>query len=97
MKNDILQDSQKTIGDLLTHKINSSPGICDDVDSIVQTYEDDKENNSSITEKECSIGFVPGQPDNLFTFPNSKDVLNDPLFHNNHSSVKKEQMLEIML
>eukprot|EP00751_Fragilariopsis_kerguelensis_P046337 CAMPEP_0170989768 /NCGR_PEP_ID=MMETSP0736-20130129/8074_1 /TAXON_ID=186038 /ORGANISM="Fragilariopsis kerguelensis, Strain L26-C5" /LENGTH=182 /DNA_ID=CAMNT_0011414557 /DNA_START=128 /DNA_END=677 /DNA_ORIENTATION=+ len=59
----------------------------DDVDSIVQNYEDDEENSSFIVEEECYIGSVPGQTDNLSTFPNGKDVLNDPLFHNNHSSV----------
>ena len=90
MKNNVLHDSLKAIDDFPTHKINSSPGIWDDVDSIVQNYEDDEENNSFIIEEECSIGFVPGQPDNLFTFPNGKDVLDNPLFHNNHSSVDNE-------
>ena len=59
----------------------------DNVDIIVQNYEDDEENNSFSIEVECCIGSIPGQPDNLFTFPNGKDVLDDPLFHSNHNSV----------
>mmetsp|Transcript_9402 Transcript_9402/g.9164 ORF Transcript_9402/g.9164 Transcript_9402/m.9164 type:complete len:280 (+) Transcript_9402:132-971(+) len=59
----------------------------DNVDSIVQNYEDDEESSRFIIEEECHIGSVPGQTDNLSTFPNGKDVINDPLFHNNHSSV----------
>ena len=60
------------------------------LDAIVQNDVDDEENNSFITEEEYYIGFAPGQPDNLFAFPNGKDVSDDPLFHNNHSTIKNE-------
>ena len=88
MENNRLHDSPKAIADFPTHEINSSPGIWDDVDSIVWNYEDDEENNIFIIEEECSISSVPFHPDNLYTFPKGKDVLDDPLFHNNHSNVK---------
>ena len=59
----------------------------EDLDAIVQNDEDDDKNNSFIIEEKCFIGFIPGQPDNVFAFPNGKDVLDDSLFHNKHSSV----------
>ena len=72
-----------------THGINSSPRICDDFVSIIQNYDKD-EKNSFIIEEECYFDFVTGQPDNLFTFPNSEDVSNDPMFYNSDISIDNE-------
>ena len=95
VEDDILfHDSPKAIADFPTHKVNSSPGIWDDVDSIVPNYENNEGNNSFIIEEKCSIGFVPGQPDNLFIFPSGDDVLDDSLLHNNHGSVDNEDNAE---
>ena len=46
--------------------------------------------NSFIIEEEFSIGFVPGQPDNLFAFPSGKNVLDDQLLYNNDNSIGNE-------
>ena len=58
------------------------------------TNEENKSNkllpSLDVVEEEFYISFVPGQPNNLFEFPNGKGVLDDPLFHNNHSNIENE-------
>ena len=71
--------------------LTNSTRAWDDFDSIVPNYEDDEESNGFITEEKCSIGFVPDQPDNLFAFPNGKDVLDNSLFHNNHNNIDNDE------
>ena len=62
---------------LETHRVNNNDD--DSLNADIQC-------NSFTIEEECFISFVPSQPDNLFAFPNSKDVLDDLLFYNNNNN-----------
>ena len=66
---------------LETHQVNNNND--DNLNADIQC-------NSFIIEEGCSIGFVPDNPNNLFAFPNGKDVLDDPLFYNNGNSIGNE-------
>ena len=66
---------------LETHRVNNNND--DSLNANIQC-------NSFIIEEECSIGFVFGQPDNLFAFPDGKDVLDNLLFYNNDNSIDNE-------